>query len=192
LLVSVSWYVCWIQFRCNVQINDVPHCHEPSVSATLISSRSALSGISTPAIGSDILDTQFIAAGSNIPATHASSSGIDSFEFLAQLGIPTHMADYNDRGLLIAYKKHKAYLTACCVYQAKVADGSWSGNKLTGADLIQLFISKSFWHSHYKPLFSKASNYPDMLKWLDGEKDRLSDEDLWGCYDSPADILRSE
>jgi hypothetical protein len=61
-----------------------------------------------------------------------------------------------------------------------VADGSWNGNKLTGADLIQLFVSKSFWHSHYKPLFSKVSNYPDMLKWLDGEKDRLSDEDLWG------------
>ena len=58
--------------------------------------------------------------------------------------------------------------------------GSWTGGKLTGADLIQLFVSKSFWHSHYKPLFSKVSNYPEMLKWLEGDKDRLSDEALWG------------
>ena len=62
------------------------------------------------------------------------------------------MADCNDRGLHVAYEKYKAYLNACRVYEGKVADGSWSGQKLTGVDLIQLFVSKSFWHSHYKPL----------------------------------------
>jgi hypothetical protein len=99
---------------------------------------------------------------------------------LSQLGIATHMADRNDRGLLVAYEKYKAHLEACRVYEGKVADGSWTGGKLTNVDLIQLFVSKSFWHSHYKPLFSKVSNYPDMLKWLEREKDRLSDEVLWG------------
>ena len=90
------------------------------------------------------------------------------------------MADRNDHGLLVAYEKYKAYLEACRVYEGKVADGSWNGRKLTGVDLIQLFISKSFWHSHYKPMFSKISNYPEMLNWLEGGKDRLSDEVLWG------------
>jgi hypothetical protein len=47
-------------------------------------------------------------------------------------------------------------------------------------DLIQLFVSKSFWHSHYKPLFAKVSAYPDMVRWLEGAKDRLSNEVLWG------------
>ena len=90
------------------------------------------------------------------------------------------MADCNDQGLVVAYEKYKAYLKACHVYEEKVADGSWNGGKLTGADLIQLFVLKLFWHSHYRPLFSKVSNYPDMLKWLEGEKNRLPDEVLWG------------
>jgi hypothetical protein len=90
------------------------------------------------------------------------------------------MADRDDRGLHVAYEKYKAYLEACRVYEGKVADGSWTGRKLTGVDLIQLFVSKSYWHSHVKPLFSKVQNHPEMIKWLEREKDRLSDEVLWG------------
>jgi hypothetical protein len=114
--------------------------------------------------------------------TRPSPAGVDSFAagILSQLGISAHMADRNDRGLHVAYEKYKAYLDACREYERKVADGSWSGRKLTGADLIQLFVSKSFWHSHYKPLFSKISNHADMIKWLENDNDRPSDEVLWG------------
>ena len=121
---------------------------------------------------------------SEVPAlgAHPPPAGADSFAagILSQLGIPAHMADRNDRGLHVAYEKYKAYLDACREYERKVADGSWSGQKLTGVDLIQLFVSKSFWHSHYKPLFSKLSNYPDMVKWLENDNDKPSDEVLWG------------
>ena len=90
--------------------------------------------------------------------------------------------DCADWSLHVAYEKYKAYLEACQVYERKLADGSWIGRKLTVMDLIQLFVSKSFWHSHYKPLFSKVSSYPDMVKWLEGAEDRLSNDVLWG-YD---------
>ena len=148
---------------------------EPSIPVTAVSSTSGLcvsTRVSTPALGSDI----------PVPINRPTTSGDDSFAagILSQLDIPTHMADRNDRGLHVAYEKYKAYLEACRVYERKVADGSWTASKLTGSDLIQLFVSKSFWHSHYKPLFSKVSNHPDMIKWLEGEKDRLSDEVLWG------------
>jgi hypothetical protein len=162
LLHSVQMYV---------QVDDERRHREPSVPTTIISSRSGFSTrLSTPATGSDI------------PVVHSAPSGTDSFAagILSQLGIPIHMADRNDRGLLVAYEKYKAYLNACRAYQAKVADGSWVGGKLSGAELIQLFVSKSFWHSHYKPLFSKVSDYPDMQNWLEGKEDKLSDEILWG------------
>ena len=143
---------------------------EPSIPATSITSGFS-TRLSTP-------------AGTDIPTsvTRPTPSGEDSFAagILSQLGISVHMADRNDRGLHVAYEKYKAYLNACQVYEGKVADGSWSGQKLTGVDLIQLFVSKSFWHSHYKPLFSKVLNHPDMVKWLEGDNDRLSDEVLWG------------
>ena len=147
--------------------------HESSVPRTVVSSCSGLTTrLSTPATASET------------PASHpeTSASGLESFklEVLSQLGIPTHLADRTDRGLHVAYEKYKAHLEACHVYERKLADGSWIGSKLTAMDLIQLFVSKSFWHSHYKPLFSKVSDYPDMVKWLEGAKDRLSNGVLWG------------
>ena len=45
-------------------------------------------------------------------------------------------------------------------------------------DLIQLFVSKSFWHLHYKPLFSKVSNSPDMVAWLEDDENRAADKVL--------------
>jgi hypothetical protein len=159
-------YDILVSFKFNVQVDDV------------VSSRSGLTTcLSTPATP---------ATASETPASRVETfaSALDSFksEALSQLGIPTHLADRTDRGLHVAYEKYKAHLEACNVYERKLADGSWIGNKLTAMDLIQLFVSKSFWHSHYKPLFSKVSNYPDMVKWLEGARDRLSNEVLWG-YD---------
>ena len=144
---------------------------EPSIPVTASTSGFS-TRLPTPAHGSDV----------PVPITHPTSSGVDSFAagILLKLGIPTHMADRNERGLHVAYEKYKAYLGACRTYEREVADGSWTGGKLSGADLIQLFVSKSFWHSHYKPLFSKVSDHPDMLKWLENDEDRLSDEVLWG------------
>ena len=107
--------------------------HEPSIPVTAISSTSGFSTcvstcVSTPALGSDI----------PVPINRPTTSGDDSFAagILSQLDIPTHMADRNDQGLHVAYKKDKAYLEACHVYERKVADGSWTASKLTRSDLI--------------------------------------------------------
>ena len=67
---------------------------------------------------------------------------------LTSLGIPTHLCDHSDHGLQISYKKYKAHLEACNTYNQMVSEGSWLGNKLTAVDLVELFVSKSFWHSH--------------------------------------------
>ena len=61
-----------------------------------------------------------------------------------------------------------------------IADKSWVGGKLTGVDLIQLFVSKSYFHLHYKKFFSKVSNYHDLADWLEGSPDAPSDVDIWG------------
>ena len=62
-----------------------------------------------------------------------------------------------------------------------VSNRSWNRKKLTAVDLIELFVSKSFWHSHIKPNFSKVSNYPLMVKWLENDlEESVSDLDVWG------------
>jgi len=53
--------------------------------------------------------------------------------------------------------------------------------KLTAVDLIELFVSKSFWHSHFKPVFSKVSDYLLMVEWLENElEDSVSNQEVWG------------
>jgi hypothetical protein len=43
-----------------------------------------------------------------------------------------------------------------------------------------LFVSKSFFHSHYRRFFSKVAEYPEMVAWLENSEDQLDDVDLWG------------
>ena len=108
---------------------------------------------------------------------------LDAFkqETLAKLNISPHLMQRTDGGLHFAYQKYKAYLEASQTYKQMVADGSWSGSKLTAVDLMELFVSKSYFHSHYKKFFSKVSNYPLMVEWLEnGPDDRPADKEVWG------------
>lgn len=119
-----------------------------------------------------------IHTGSETPAEPSSNSF--KKEILIQLGISPDLYDRTEGGLHHAYEKYKAYLQACKTYGEMTADKSWVGDRLTGADIIQLFVSKSFFHSHYKRFFSKVSNYPDMVEWLENSPDAPFDGDLWG------------
>jgi hypothetical protein len=97
------------------------------------------------------------------------------------LNIPTHLADRADRGLHVAYEKYKAHLEASQTYEKMIADGTWVGKKLTSVDLIELFVSKSYWHSHFKPNFSKLSDHPLMVEWLEKDLEgSVSNFEVWG------------
>ena len=117
-------------------------------------------------------------------ATGSGTSSSSKEAILALLWIPTHLCDRSDHSLHISYQKYKAHLKATQAYERMVADGSWTGNKLHAVEFIELFVSKSFWHSHVRKYFSKISNHPVMVEWLENGEDRLSDLDLWGVEKS--------
>ena len=109
------------------------------------------------------------------------ASGDSKEAILGLLCLLTHFADRTDCGLHVAYQKYKAHLEACHTYEKMVADKTWFWKKLSSVDLIELFVSKSFWHSHFKPLFSKVSDYPLMVEWLENELlDSVSNQEVWG------------
>ena len=54
------------------------------------------------------------------------------------------------------------------------------GDKLSAVDIIQLFVSKSFWHSHYRRLFPRVSNHPVLVEWLEHGQDCPSNLEVWG------------
>jgi hypothetical protein len=85
-----------------------------------------------------------------------------------------------DVSLQIAYQKYKAFLDAQKTYNDMVREKTWTIKKPTKVDLIELFVSKSFFHSHYKTYFSKVAGYADMTAWLEENEDGPSDVDVWG------------
>ena len=124
---------------------------------------------------------------SRIPTSAVNSPSFASGSkeaILTLLGIPSHLCDRSDHSLQTSYKKYKAHLEACCVYDGMVSDGSWVGDKLSAIDLIELFVSKSFWHLHVKKYCSQMSNHPLMVDWLEGGEDKPSDLDVWGVEKS--------
>jgi hypothetical protein len=110
----------------------------------------------------------------------ASSHSHFKEELIALLHIPTHLTGTGEVSLQIAYQKYKAFLTAIQTYNEMTTAGTWTVKRPTRTDIIALFVSKSFFHSHYKRYFSKVVEYEEMVAWLDQREDRLSDVDVWG------------
>ena len=46
--------------------------------------------------------------------------------------------------------------------------------------MIEVFVLKSMWFSHYKPAFSKVADYSEMVKWLKDSDDKGTDLEVWG------------
>jgi hypothetical protein len=61
-----------------------------------------------------------------------------------------------------------------------VTEGTWIGKRPSETEIVELFASKSMWHSHFKKFFSKVPQYPLMQKWLKGEEDAPEDFEIWG------------
>ena len=59
-----------------------------------------------------------------------------------------------------------------------VGNGTWEIKHPTKADLIEIFVSKSFFHSHYQRCFTKVAGYPDMVAWLE-EVTEKDDINIW-------------
>lgn len=102
---------------------------------------------------------------------------------LAQLDIDPSVLqstlESSDKGIRTSYLKYQSHLQADSTLKQKILDGTWVGRKPTATELIELFVSKSMWHSHYS-LFGQVSNYPLLKKWLDNETDAPGDFEVWG------------
>jgi hypothetical protein len=110
----------------------------------------------------------------------ASTSAVDTkSQLIDLLGIPSHLTGSGDVTLPLAYQKYKAFLVARQTLDDMVANALWPIKQPSQTELIELFVSKSFFHSHYRRHFPNVSDYPEMMAWLEGESES-ADVDVWG------------
>jgi len=97
------------------------------------------------------------------------------------LGIPTSMTEHGTADVCDAYAKYKAVHQALEDIQQMKVDGSWTLGKVKFEVIVSIFMCKTTWYTHYKPLFPKVVKYPSLVQWLD--RDPLAKEDsvIWTC-----------
>ena len=105
---------------------------------------------------------------------------------LEYLGIDTSLPSLGPPGLYSAYQKFKAIMNATPKVMGLSKDAEWKAQFgdthpwiPTIVHFIDIFVAKTQFYQFWKPLFSKAQEYPEMKDWLNQHKDRLSTQELW-------------
>jgi hypothetical protein len=98
------------------------------------------------------------------------------------LNIPNHLlrGGKGEGGLIFNYNKYKACIQAISMAESMANSGEWPIRRPSETEIVELFIGKSMWYSHFKKTFSRVPKYPQMLKWLNEDDDALPTIDLWG------------
>jgi hypothetical protein len=97
------------------------------------------------------------------------------------LSIDSELSDRRKKGLKWCYKKYKAFNTAVQSMDQMSREGKWPlvARKPGHTELVEIFMSKSYWHSHVAKPFALIASHPQMVEWLEDKEDGPSDFDVW-------------
>jgi hypothetical protein len=95
------------------------------------------------------------------------------------LGIDSQLSDRSKKGLRWCYEKYKAFNGAVQSMDQLSKQGKWPSTvkKPNHTELVEIFMSKSYWHSYVVKPFAVIARYPVMVAWL--EDDGLTDFEVW-------------
>ena len=134
------------------------------------------------AVPSLLLPSPLPSDGSTPAASLISSSLSPLQEQIASLlGIPISMMERGVGDVRDAYAKYKAVYQALeDIWHMKV-DGRWTLGKVKVKTVIEIFMCKTTWYTHYKPLFPNVTKYPSLVQWLDRDPLAKKDVEIWSC-----------
>ena len=101
---------------------------------------------------------------------------------IRRLEIPHSLVGSGEATLQIAYQKYEAFLSAFRKYTVMKNNGSWEGKKPTKTDFMEIFASKSYFHSHYNTFFPKVVDYLVLQAWLRNGEGSPSNDEVWGLH----------
>lgn len=109
------------------------------------------------------------------------TTNLQHLQLMRILNIDHELSDRSNKGLRWCYKKYKAFNAAVQTMDEMFKKGKWPlPRKPNHTELVEIFLSKSFWHSHVTKSFSNVAGYPKMVEWLENEDDDgPSDFDVW-------------
>jgi hypothetical protein len=121
--------------------------------------------------------------GAPVSRAVVKSGDLSRNELIALLNIPEHLAQImKNPGLKVNYAKYKACHQAQDTLIHKIKEGTWPAGvkKPTNTTIIELFVSRTFWHAYMTPAFHDSSHHPVLKEWLEDSEGCPTDEDIWG------------
>ena len=102
-------------------------------------------------------------------------------QLMSILNIDRELSDRDKKGLVWCYKKYKAFNAAVQLMDQLSTQGKWPlPKKSSHTELVEVFMSKSYWHSHVVKPFGVVARYPQIVAWLErGDFDDPSDFEVW-------------
>ena len=119
------------------------------------------------------------------PSPFVSSAGgtsnLHHLQLMKALEIDPELSDCSNKGLIWCYKKYKAFNAAVQTMDQMSKQGNWPlAKKPSHTELVEIFLSKSYWHLHVVKLFVIVVRYPQMVVWLECEDGGdPSDFEVW-------------
>lgn len=109
------------------------------------------------------------------------TTNLHHLQLMKILEIDHELSDRGKKGLVWCYKKYKAFNAAVQLMEQLVKQGKWPlARKPNHTELVEIFMSKSYWHSHVAKPFGIIARYPQMVAWLECEDDdKPSDFEVW-------------
>ncbi len=105
---------------------------------------------------------------------------------LGFLGIDTELPYLGPPGLCSAYQKFKAITNATSQVMGLSKNAEWKAQFSdtrpwipTIVHFIDIFVAKSQFYQIWKPMFSRAQEYPAMKDWLNQHDGCVSTKELW-------------
>jgi hypothetical protein len=107
------------------------------------------------------------------------TTNLHHIQLMDILGINSELSDRSKKGLKWCYEKYKAFNAAVQTMDQLSKQGKWplAVKKPNHTELVEIFMSKSYWHSYVVKPFSGVAPYPQMVTWL--EDGGNSDFEVW-------------
>ncbi|KAM6499371.1 hypothetical protein JOM56_004879 [Amanita muscaria] len=124
-----------------------------------------------------------VASDAPVSQVAVKSGDLSSSELIALLNVPEHLAQsIKNAGLRINYAKYKACLQAQETLSQKIKQGTWPTGikKPTATNIIELFVSRTYWHHYVKPAFHDISHFEPLKQWLESTEGGPADAAVWG------------
>ena len=102
-------------------------------------------------------------------------------QLITQLDIPVALTVRTKHvEIHVAYAKYLGVLSAQANMNHMIANGIWPYDPLKIDTLVEIFVSKSVWYSHYVKIFPRAQKFPDLVKWLECAENAPSGGTIFG------------